>query len=82
MMHQFMSNFGDNAEFKEKMQEFGKQFGNNGCGNKDWNFDGKKDWKAARAVCIKKPEGVIKLAPGAAEIVEIEVLNDTYWPWK
>lgn len=82
MMHQFMSNFGDNAEFKEKMQEFGKQFGNNDCGNKDWNFDGKKDWKAARAVCTKKPEGVIKLAPGAAEIVDIEVLNDTYWPWK
>lgn len=48
----------------------------------NWNFEGKKDWKNARAVCQKKPEGVIELQPGKTEIVDIEVLNDTNWPWK
>ena len=30
----------------------------------------------------KQPEGVIELAPGMTHFAEIEVLNDTYWPWK
>lgn len=77
MLNQFMNNFGQSDEFKQKFEQFTKE-----CGNKDWNFNGKKDWKEARAVCTRKPEEVLELAPGAAEIVEIEVLNDTYWPWK
>ena len=56
-------------EFQNKMQN---------CGNK-WNKNG---WKEARAVCTRKPEQVLQIAPGMTQIVELEVLNDTYWPWK
>ena len=49
------------------------------CGNKNgW----KNGWKEARAVCLRKPEEVLQIAPGMTQIVEIEVQNDTYWPWK
>jgi len=51
-------------------------------GQGDWNFDGKPRWKVARAVIKRKPEEVIELAPGMTDIVEIEVFNDTFWPWK
>lgn len=82
-------------EFGKKMGEFGKQMGEqwknhqqtqgagNWCGgNGSWNFEGKQGWKHARAVIKRKPEDVIELAPGSTDIVEIEVFNDTYWPWK
>ena len=79
-------------EFGKKMGEcaakFGKQWeqkqatgGQEGCG--DWkNFQGKQGWKHARAVIKRKPEDIIELAPGMTDIIEIEVYNDTYWPWK
>jgi len=59
-------------DWKKKMQE---------CSQK-WNFQGKQSWKEARALCQKKPEEVLDLSPGQTKIVEIEVLNDTHWPWK
>ena len=36
----------------------------------------------ARAVIVRKPEDVIELNGLQTEQVEIEVLNDTHWPWK
>ena len=75
IMQQFLNNCGNwsSDEFKDKMEQCGK----------DWkNFAGKKDWKEARAVCVRKPEHVIELAPGMTDMAEIEVLNDTFWPWK
>lgn len=83
MIDQFMNKF-DNDDIKQKFEEFQKQWAaEKHCGGaKDWNFNGKKDWKEARAVCTRKPENVIVMAPGSAEVIEIDVLNDTYWPWK
>ena len=37
---------------------------------------------AARAVCVKKPDEVISIASGVTQTVTLEILNDTYWPWK
>jgi len=31
---------------------------------------------------VKKPEGVIEASPGQTVFEEIEILNDTFWPWK
>ena len=50
--------------------------------NTQWNFQGKQSWKEARAVCQRKPEQIIEIIPGTTETVELEILNDTYWPWK
>jgi len=81
-------------EFGKKMGEmannFGKQWQQNqgtegqGCGQGqgNWGGWGKQGWKHARAIIKRKPEDVISLAPGMTAIVEIEVFNDTYWPWK
>jgi len=98
MLNQFMGSMGKGGdgnfnpeEFGKKMGELGKQFGekwqNNTagagpCGSGGWNFEGKQGWKHARAVIKRKPEQVFELAPGCTEIAEIEVFNDTYWPWK
>jgi len=82
MINEFMNNF-DNDDIKQKFEDFQKHWAAKQCGgNKDWNFNGKKDWKEARAVCTRKPEEVIVLAPGSAQVIEIDVLNDTFWPWK
>ena len=35
-----------------------------------------------RAVVQEKPEGVIEIAAGSTEQAEIQVFNNTYWPWK
>jgi len=43
---------------------------------------GNQVWKEKRAVVVKKPEDVIEAIPGQCIITEIEVLNDTFWPWK
>ena len=77
MMQQFMSKMGDcqnwgSEDWKKKMEE---------CGQ-NWNFQGKQGWKEARAVCQRKPEGVLELFPNSTKIVDLEILNDTYWPWK
>lgn len=39
-------------------------------------------WNAQRAVIQKKPESVLEGCPGTALIEDIEILNDTFWPWK
>ena len=31
---------------------------------------------------MKKPEGILEACPGTSLIEEIEILNDTFWPWK
>lgn len=60
-----------------------KQKWENCAGDKQqWNFQGKHDWKVARAVCQRKPEEVLELVPGMTETIELDILNDTHWPWK
>lgn len=69
----------DNPEdAKKKMQHCKDQWKDFG-GKKDWC---KKDWKVSRAIVQRKPEEVIKIMPGMTEIVELDILNDTHWPWK
>ena len=43
---------------------------------------GKNMWNAARAVCVRKPDEVISIASGVTQTVALEILNDTFWPWK
>jgi|DeetaT_18_FD_contig_31_144291_length_1162_multi_6_in_0_out_0_2 hypothetical protein len=61
-----------------KEQWANKMGGHGGCGG-HWD---KQGWKQQRAVIKRKPEEVLEIAPGMTKIVEIEVQNDTYWPWK
>ena len=35
-----------------------------------------------RAIIQEKPEDVIEIAVGSTQQAEIQVFNDTYWPWK
>lgn len=51
-----------------------KKFG--GC------HGGNQVWKEKRAMIISKPEDVFEAIPGQCIITEVEVLNDTFWPWK
>jgi len=86
-----MSQFGDHAkDFKPDFngecegKPWGKMWGGGkgGCG-KNWGADGEgNSWKVQRAKLVKKPETVLSASPGTSLIEEIEVLNDTYWPWK
>jgi len=74
-----MSEFGEHA--KDWKPEFGQNWG--GCGGKNWGADAEgNSWNFLRAKLISKPEGVLEACPGTSLIEEIEVLNDTYWPWK
>ena len=84
-----MSQFGEHAkDFKpENGQDWGMggMGGKGGCGNwgKNWGADGEgNSWNSLRAKIVKKPEGVLEACPGTSLIEEIEVLNDTFWPWK
>ena len=69
---------GDMAKMFGDPSEWQKKFAQGGCGG----FQGPPAWKEKRAVIVKKPEDVIEAFPGQCIIQEIEVLNDTYWPWK
>jgi len=51
------------------------------CGEQ-WNFNGRQGWKEARAIIQSQHDDVMELAPGQTKIVDVKVLNDTYWPWK
>lgn len=78
MMQQFMSKMGDckdwgSQDWQKKMQEHGEQ---------TFNFNGKQGWKEARAVIQSQHSEVLEIAPGQTKIVDVTVLNDTYWPWK
>lgn len=69
MVSKFCEKMGQNPdEIKQHMQKF--------CQNQE------PVWKNKRARIVKKPEGVIEAIPGQCIITEVEVLNDTYWPWK
>ena len=47
------------------------------------NADGEAhSWNYQRAVLQKKPEGILEACPGTSLIEEIEVVNETFWPWK
>ena len=71
MISDFVEKMGGNpAEIEKHMKNFG------GCGGDN------PVWRQKRAQLIKSPEGVIEAIPGQCVIAEIEVLNDTYWPWK
>lgn len=81
MMEQFQAKMSEWGEWaKQNPEEWQKKM--QWCNNKWKNFDGKHGWKEARAVCLRKPEQCLSIAPGMTEIIEIEVLNDTHWPWK
>jgi len=82
---------------KDFKPEFDGQGQNNnmfGCApwdkaqHKEWTKSGEDgeyvqpSWNAQRAVIQKKPEGVLEGCPGTALIEDIEILNDTFWPWK
>jgi hypothetical protein len=61
-------------EFQKKMQWCGEKFKNWDGDCKGWgNFNGKHGWKEARAVCLRKPEQVLQIAPGMTHIIELEV---------
>jgi len=79
------------GEHMEKLGEHMKDFKPEE--GEDWNtnfkcgnmFGGDKDgntWNQLRAKIVSKPEGVLEACPGTSLIEEIEVLNDTFWPWK
>ena len=39
-------------------------------------------WNNLRAKLKSKPEGILEAYPGTTLIAEIEVMNETFWPWK
>jgi hypothetical protein len=39
-------------------------------------------WKNKRATLVSKPEEVLEVNPDQVIMLEIEVQNGTYWPWK
>ena len=41
-----------------------------------------RNYMQKRAVIVKKPDSVIEAAAGQKMLTEIEILNDTFWPWK
>jgi len=63
----------------------GHGYGHGHCrgGRKDWGFCGERSkWAEKRAVIVRKPEEVLVCEPGKIIFVEVEVLNETKWPWK
>ena len=75
-----MSEFGEHAS--EWKPEYGENWKKSGI-RKDRGVDGEDNaWNSERAKVIKKSEGVLNACPGTTLYEEIEVLNDTFWPWK
>ena len=68
----FLAKMGVNKE--EMVNQYAKQ-------KQEFDKEG-KSWNQLRAVLQKKPEGVIEASPGQTVFEEIEILNDTFWPWK
>jgi len=76
-----MSAFGEHASSWKP--EYGENWGKDWGKDKKWGCDNEgNSWNSQRAKVVKKPEGVLSACPGTSLIEEIEVLNDTYWPWK
>lgn len=67
-------------EWKEKhgddWHQMKKEWRNQHCG------DFKGGFKMRRAVLMKKIEEEIQCMPGCVQLLEIEVQNQTNWPWK
>jgi len=82
---QAWSKFGDTmAKFSEHAKDWKPEMNaNDGQGFKPWCGNaGGENWNTLRAKIVSKPEHVLEAYPGTSLIEEIEVLNDTYWPWK
>jgi len=76
-----MSAFGEHASSWKP--EYGENWGKDWGKDKKWGCDNEgNSWNSQRAKVVTKPEGVLSACPGTSLIEEIEVLNDTYWPWK
>jgi len=76
--------FGDTmAKFGEHAKDWKPEAGTEGQGFMPWcgNGDG-HSWNSLRAKIVSKPNAVLEACPGTALIEEIEVTNDTFWPWK
>jgi hypothetical protein len=69
------------AKFSEHIKEFKPEEGQNwnNCFKDDGNGN---SWNSLRAKIQRIPEGVLEACPGTSLIEEIEILNDTFWPWK
>lgn len=78
VIDKLMAEYGNNQEFKQKIEQLAQEYVASGANNRS----NKPSWKEQRAVCMRKPEGTINLAPGKTTIIEFEILNDTYGPWK
>ena len=84
LIDELVSKFSNDEEIKAKFDSFRAEWNSikDERANTDKNVRSRNDWREARAVCTRKPEEVISIAKGSSAIAEIEVLNDTYWPWK
>lgn len=52
-------------------------------GKKEWGFCGERSkWAEKRAIIVRKPQEVLVGEPGKIIFVEVEVQNQTKWPWK
>ena len=75
-----MSEFGEHAS--EWKPEYGENWKKNGR-RVDRGADNEGNaWNSERAKVVKMSEGVLSVCPGTTLYEEIEVLNDTFWPWK
>jgi hypothetical protein len=41
-----------------------------------------RKWGEKRAIFTAAPSGVLEGEPGAYVLAELEILNNTKWPWK
>jgi len=62
----------------------GNWFGHHGHhGHHDWKFGGERSsWGLKRATIVSKTEEVLIGEPGRVVFAQVEVKNDTKWPWK
>jgi len=61
----------------DRPEEDRKEEGEPGC-----HYRGYGKWSEKRAAILTKPEEVLEGDPGAYIIAEVEVQNQTQWPWK
>ena len=78
MVHAFMETLGDKTpeQWLQEQKDLKAQ------NRPRRTRENKGIWKKMRGTVQAKPEGVIEVAPGQTKAVEIQVLNDTHFPWK
>jgi len=82
MANDYVSNCNDDEETKEGGCNRRPCDSNNyGEWNSQW-CQNRQKWGERRAVILKKPEDIILGEPGQVVFAEIEVQNNTKWPWK